>query len=157
MFKLYWKYLTADQFGWHMIPLPGASNKRKIIQGDHFSFGYACWVKEATRWNLLSAPEDFCCYHQTWTSENAKGKHIYYNTCQTQRIIAKKLCVLVISEVYTNLTLFVFTAKMKSSYTSWGKSCISTLFFRCHTHTHPTISVTVPELGQHQWMSVVGV
>lgn len=50
-FQLYWKHLTTDQFGWHMIPLPGASgsNKsRKIIREGSFSIWANSRVKDET-------------------------------------------------------------------------------------------------------------
>lgn len=50
-FQLYWKHLTTDQFGWHMIPLPGASgsNKsRKITREGSFSIWANSRVKDET-------------------------------------------------------------------------------------------------------------
>lgn len=81
-----------------------------------------------------------------------KQKHICDKTCQTWRIIVKKphLLELVIFKGCTNLTLYVLTAWIKSLH-------ILFFFFQCHTHPHPTMSVTVPGLSQCQWMSVVGV
>ena len=92
-----------------MIPLPGASNKsRKITLEDRFSFGQASLFKEATRWNLLSTPEDLCCYHQTWASEKKKKKkkrkikaHLlqHLSNSQTEQNINKKKQIRKLGEV----------------------------------------------------------
>lgn len=50
------------------------------------------------------------------------------------------------------LRLCALTAKMESSGHMLWVITISSLFFQCHTHPHPTIRVTVPELSQHQWI-----
>lgn len=58
-FQLYWKHLTTDQFGWHMIPLPGASgsNKsRKITREGSFSIWARMKLTFHPRRSLLLSP-----------------------------------------------------------------------------------------------------
>lgn len=59
--------MTRDAIMWNI-----RDKSREGVQEDRFSFGRTNWIKEPTRWNLLSTPEDLRRYHQTWTSANEK-------------------------------------------------------------------------------------
>lgn len=77
-----WQQISLDDTWSHYQEHQDQTSREKLHTRVVFPFGQG--------WNLLSTPEDLCCYHQTWTSGERKKKkkqaHICYNICQANML-----------------------------------------------------------------------
>lgn len=76
----------SDQSGWHD-PITRSSLSINIIQEESLLI-WECGLRHRNRWNLLSAPEDLCCYHQTRASEKTK-QNASLRTSVTHELLQK--------------------------------------------------------------------